>query len=662
MSGWRYCKKGWPCDACRSESNKCRVSLTTNLRHCKVTHHSIPGLRYIRDDANGFGMLADESEFHPVNGKITSPPSHPTAAISNTSSNDDRITPSVSPAEYLAAHPASNDNIRSLAHKLRVSRQSLREMNIGCERDGYNRLVFLFPMYAIDGSIAALQRRRLNGDKWGPGGSGIFYPAVDQVKPHGPLIVIGEGGSDVAAGSTIGIYTVGRFNNTVGAPAIAELLRDAVREGAQIVVLAEHDRKGINHKNTPCDWPGVAGAIKVAAELSAAWDVDVSWTLPPEGVKDLRDWMHAVGKKLPAGTGIATKISEEITGELVGETARVRREVGLLWSRWFEACNGKPTESFEDYFGRLSEKDVCTVPYHALTPEADRVIHPILIPKNRVGDSVAESTSKHGTEQYRHPPLKSPPATLGSAATLDILALSERARICERGRPVFVVSQPQSADDMRPPQGAIVVTRCESYACGPCGDWLRGRWLRHLQERFLGDDPLWVAETSWDEVDSIIKTIKNRNRYTKNRSFINRVRIKRNDGSTLIVASNEFQSFRIVHPDDALELVASALQNLGPNEGDERLCSPKASKRWQLPNVKYSSGRYTTVATCDENDWPEVERECHDRGWNLEEIILESTMTPFVLIDTCASSQAMIAHQLSDLADTVRNAPRTIDD
>ena len=54
-----------------------------------------------------------------------------------------------------------------------------------------------------------------------------------------------------------------------------------------MLVVGERDQKEGGQ------WPGRDGAKSVAAHLGAEWDESVQWTLPPEGIKDVRAWLEA---------------------------------------------------------------------------------------------------------------------------------------------------------------------------------------------------------------------------------------------------------------------------------------------------------------------------------------------------------------------------------
>jgi hypothetical protein len=99
----------------------------------------------------------------------------------------------------------------------------------------------------------------------------------------GPIL-LPEGQSDVLSLTAICLSAVGRPSNTGGIKYLAELLRDKPTN-RQIIVLAELD------PNKRGQWPGKDGAVKTAGELTAKLGRPVSWALPPDGKKDVREWI-----------------------------------------------------------------------------------------------------------------------------------------------------------------------------------------------------------------------------------------------------------------------------------------------------------------------------------------------------------------------------------
>lgn len=181
--------------------------------------------------------------------------------------------------DALAARCASavtDAQVDELAEGLGVSPTALRALDVG-----WNGRDFVFPERDASGTVVGLCRRLADGAKRVGKGHrrGLYVPRNLAELPDPAFIV--EGASDVAACLSVGWAAVGRPNATGGAAYLAELLRDR-----ECVVVGENDQKPNR------SWPGRDGAISVARALAKAWNKPVSWTLPPTGVKDMREYVQ----------------------------------------------------------------------------------------------------------------------------------------------------------------------------------------------------------------------------------------------------------------------------------------------------------------------------------------------------------------------------------
>lgn len=102
---------------------------------------------------------------------------------------------------------------------------------------------------------------------------------AERLKAAACVLVV-EGGSDVAAALELGLCAVGRPSSAAGVDDLAELL-----VGRPVLVLGERDEKPDGRH------PGKAGAVSIARGLSERWGKPVSWALPLDGAKDLRQWL-----------------------------------------------------------------------------------------------------------------------------------------------------------------------------------------------------------------------------------------------------------------------------------------------------------------------------------------------------------------------------------
>lgn len=187
--------------------------------------------------------------------------------------------------------------------------------------DDYPDGAFSFPEYDGAGVVVGLSFRDRTGRKGGPagGGRGLILP-TNLADLTDPVFVV-EGASDVAALLSIGITAVGRPSNATGAAELASQLR-----GRDVRIAGENDRKpdGL--------WPGREGAETVAEDLADAWQKPVPYVMPPEGVKDVREWLRVQSAdgldlrdddaRLAAGRRLVAELE---TTRVVVKPARVQR-------------------------------------------------------------------------------------------------------------------------------------------------------------------------------------------------------------------------------------------------------------------------------------------------------------------------------------------------
>ena len=120
-----------------------------------------------------------------------------------------------------------------------------------------------------------------------PGSKRGLYYASDWQECEGPVFLV-EGGSDTAAGITMGLSVVGRPSAQGGLAHLTTLL-SAVSHGRRIVVMGERDRKDDGR------WPGRDGAKTLWKGLRGGLRRRVEWRLPPGGQKDLRAYWSGIG-------------------------------------------------------------------------------------------------------------------------------------------------------------------------------------------------------------------------------------------------------------------------------------------------------------------------------------------------------------------------------
>jgi hypothetical protein len=163
-----------------------------------------------------------------------------------------------------------------------------------------------FPELNHRGLIVGCNRRFTNGKKFSIVGAtrGLYF-ADDWRDYEGPVFVV-EGGSDTAAGLTMGLCVVGRPSNTGGVDYLHKLLRP-VAANRKIIFIGERDAKDrgkLPERHDPncrccaqC-YPGRFGAIQSSIRLSRGLSKErpcVRWSFMPDGAKDMRGWLNKTG-------------------------------------------------------------------------------------------------------------------------------------------------------------------------------------------------------------------------------------------------------------------------------------------------------------------------------------------------------------------------------
>jgi len=160
--------------------------------------------------------------------------------------------------------------LNTLAISLGVSAQSLKRLRIGWDGEAYT-----FPMSDSENRIIGVRRRSPSGYKLSVTGSvnGLFVPTgLDS----GKRLLICEGATDTAAGLDLAFNAIGRpsCNSKI------EMTVKAAKGRTEIVIVGDGDP------------PGRRGAEKLADALAIHY-LSVKVVYPPDGTKDLRQWLCA---------------------------------------------------------------------------------------------------------------------------------------------------------------------------------------------------------------------------------------------------------------------------------------------------------------------------------------------------------------------------------
>ena len=185
---------------------------------------------------------------------------------------------------------------RRLAETLGVATWALDALHVGWDGEAWT-----FPEVNPHGHIIGVNRRFPDGKKLCLLGSrrGLTF-AEDWADAPGPIFVV-EGGSDVAAGLTLGLCVVGRPSNMGGVEYLVRLLG---KHDRRVVLLAERDKKDrskllptLHDPSCQCCgqcFPGKFGAIETAKRLSVRLSKLVHWSFLPSE-KDMRAWLNSSG-------------------------------------------------------------------------------------------------------------------------------------------------------------------------------------------------------------------------------------------------------------------------------------------------------------------------------------------------------------------------------
>jgi hypothetical protein len=140
-------------------------------------------------------------------------------------------------------------------------------------RIGWDGNAFTFPMTDADGGVIGIRRRFLTGSKCSVRGSrsGLFVPTSPE---DGNRLLICEGATDTGAALDLGFDAIGRPSCNSGIEMIARVARGR----NEVVIVGDNDHAGRR------------GAAKLADALVLHCSVKVIY--PPEGAKDLRQWLR----------------------------------------------------------------------------------------------------------------------------------------------------------------------------------------------------------------------------------------------------------------------------------------------------------------------------------------------------------------------------------
>lgn len=185
------------------------------------------------------------------------------------SCNNDEALPHVQTLDYEYRKTIKLEWVNGLAHALGLSSANLIRMGVG-----WDGQAFTFPMRNRNEIVTGFRRRFSDGSKASMKGSrsGLFIP--EQLDMNRTILIC-EGPTDTAAALDLGFEAIGRPNCNSLVDMTAEFLK-----GRNVVVVSDNDK------------PGMEGAYKLAEKLFL-YCVSVKMITPPEGIKDIRQWLNS---------------------------------------------------------------------------------------------------------------------------------------------------------------------------------------------------------------------------------------------------------------------------------------------------------------------------------------------------------------------------------
>jgi len=164
----------------------------------------------------------------------------------------------------------TSERLHALARSLGISAENLQRLGIGSDGSAYT-----FPMCNDFGEVIGIRRRFSDGRKLSANGSktGLFVPKG--LAGSGPLLLC-EGPTDTGAGLDLGFDAIGRPNCN----SCIEMTVRAVQGRDELVVVGDADQVGR------------AGAERLASVLALCCP-HAKVVYPPDGAKDLRQWLNS---------------------------------------------------------------------------------------------------------------------------------------------------------------------------------------------------------------------------------------------------------------------------------------------------------------------------------------------------------------------------------
>jgi hypothetical protein len=520
---------------------------------CWRTHQDVPGYVYLGDTRNGFGMFMDTGRY--ADGAVRMPrkqegSGQSPAGVNNsngvkgngvhdTNKKKPKSVPTLNWTAYLNENPANAREVNLLAAMLGVNSDTLRRLQLGYVPETEDEAEhWLFPEKDAGDKVIGLLRRYANGKKrrMAGGRCGLIFdlPEVVTESVATELLVV-EGPSDVAAALTMNLLAVGRRNNMGGTELLAPLIRQKVTEGVVVVILGENDRKAKGM------WPGRDGAVHVATLLAKLTGRRIAWCMPPEGIKDLREWLWQ---------------SKDVDVRDKARCQQMGRDV-LIWVRgnlqWIDPPENRGMCRNEEFVPDSLSINTRNSSNSAVGSTTENLGH---FPESPTATSAASSSAVFPEWEALFP------------STQEVIARGQTSCPC----PKHYVPLLQGRSNPR--IGLALRVDCRVYGCPVCGLRRRCRWLFHLMNIFDLQAALCVAVVGVDQLAVLRKYV--------HRQEGDYVAIAMTDGRLTFIASCNFPGAELTTKADAAEFAAVALQSL--DTGKRKPIS--TSRAWALQEIR----------------------------------------------------------------------------
>jgi hypothetical protein len=527
MSGYIYASERFPCPLCRAKKD-CRVRSETNAVFCH-THrdaYGAPSDYLWRGLSNNgvWGIWVHESDlgrgYDPDRPRHTPAPQKLPPTTTTGPSRFEKVHRDIQPLPYGMAE--------ALADHLGLPASIARHFSYWQDHESQRveqPWAWTLPEWGYDsrGNFleVAIHLRYGDGTKRSHGNPvadaghrGIYIPEEwDQGGPDTPLF-LPEGASDTMALWAMGFSAVGRPNNVGGAGIVARwVAHQQPLDGRPIVVLAENDIKPVNPGEILPQWPGRDGGRVVAQQLADLLGRVVRMAYTPEGAKDVRQWYTAQANRPPVSP----------------ESLRQRFTDRLIAVELFE-----PRQNPKPAAAPLPLAPPPAPPAEAPTPPASgpNFLTAWTPPRDLNEPAVAASTRESRADVERFP-----------CSCPRNIVLANRRTHCPH----------------------IQQVRCEKWTCPGCRLWLINRELLNCRWRFEAAAALHyltvpLTDAAWQNLARCLR-----------RAGANYFRLRcEAEGLYLVILDRPVQDAPAITPDDALQLVASHLNDWA---GDRRPCS-----------------------------------------------------------------------------------------